>query len=134
MSSEKEELQRQIVAYVSELDGLKNTLAKMSNDQAEKSMRNEKLSRENQLLLARTKQLEIGIDQHTQLKDNQTHSDEANDEYAVEKIVGHKKIKGVWHYKIRWEGYGPKDDTWEKEANLYCSGILNAYKKSIEEK
>ena len=39
--------------------------------------------------------------------------DDNNVEYDVEKIVGTKTIRGKKYYRIRWEGYGREDDTYE---------------------
>jgi hypothetical protein len=38
----------------------------------------------------------------------------------VDWIVGHKKIrkKGIL-YRVRWKGYGPGEDTYEPESNLW---------------
>jgi hypothetical protein len=35
--------------------------------------------------------------------------------YAVEKILKHHRIKGVYSFRVRWEHYGPEFDTWEPE-------------------
>lgn len=138
LSLKNQALEQQICAQVSELDALKKTLANMSANQLEKNIQNKKiiadLSLENQLLQARTKQLQTGIDEHTQFKVKKNHSATTNDEFEVEKILGKKKQKGVWFYKIRWKGFAPKDDTWEKESNLQCPEILNAFKLSQDEK
>lgn len=121
-----QELLRQFDVQVSDLDALKKTLA----SQADKNMRNEKrisdLSRENQLLQARNKQLQSGIDQNAQQKNAI-----APDVYEVEKILDQKKQNGVWLYKIRWKGYGVESDTWEKESNLKCPQILKTFKQSV---
>jgi len=38
--------------------------------------------------------------------------------YEVEKIIGKKKVKGVQHYLVKWEGYSFGENTWEPEGNL----------------
>lgn len=50
-------------------------------------------------------------------------------EYEVEKIVGHKQEGRQISYRIRWKGWGPKDDTWEPEEDLNCDEMLEKYKK-----
>ena len=42
---------------------------------------------------------------------------EAEEEFAVERIVASRVVDGRAQYLVRWEGYGDADDTWEaKEA------------------
>jgi hypothetical protein len=39
--------------------------------------------------------------------------------YEVDHIVAHRGFgPGTLQYKIRWKGYAPRDDTWERAANL----------------
>lgn len=49
----------------------------------------------------------------------------------VEKIIGHKQIGRDVTYRIRWKGWGSKDDTWQAEEDLNCEAILDKYKASI---
>uniref|UniRef100_A0A915CY25 Chromo domain-containing protein n=1 Tax=Ditylenchus dipsaci TaxID=166011 RepID=A0A915CY25_9BILA len=49
--------------------------------------------------------------------------------FEVEAIMGHKVVKGKTFFKVRWQNFGPKDDTWEPEENLAANPILT---KSIE--
>lgn len=53
-------------------------------------------------------------------EDNSDQSDEEDNErlYIVEKILDKKKIKGVWKYFVKWEGYSEKENTWEPFENL----------------
>lgn len=40
-------------------------------------------------------------------------------EYLVERILDHGKADdGTMLYKVRWQGYGPSDDTWEPEIQF----------------
>lgn len=54
---------------------------------------------------------------------------ELNPEYEVECLLGHKKVKGVLLFLVRWKGYSSEDDTWERKDNLKCPQILNRYLK-----
>ena len=42
--------------------------------------------------------------------------------FTVEKILEKRKIKGVWKYKVKWEGYSEAESTWEPIENL--SGVM----------
>jgi len=46
--------------------------------------------------------------------------DEQDDEQAfvVDFIVSHREVDGQFEYKVRWKGYGAKDETWEGEAQF----------------
>lgn len=84
------------------------------------------------LLEARNNQLQKGVDQQKLVQKQ----DEADccDEYEVEKLLDYKMKKGVRFYLVRWVGYSEEYDTWEKESNLDCQEILDAYHASISNK
>ncbi|KAJ4992379.1 Chromo domain-containing protein 2 [Stagonosporopsis vannaccii] len=45
--------------------------------------------------------------------------DVGEDEFVVEKIVGHRFNKGVLEFDVKWQGYdNPRDRTWEPESNM----------------
>jgi hypothetical protein len=53
-----------------------------------------------------------------------------NASVQVEEILDQrmsKKDGEKREFKIRWKGYGPKEDTWEIEDNLHCEDLLNAF-------
>lgn len=103
------------------------------------------LSRENKLLSAQLKQLKRdcsrnNIDSRSENaraalnERNHESSGESsleNNEYEVEKIL--KKKRGSELYLVRWKGFGPEFDTWERKDNLNCPRLLaefqNAHKK-----
>jgi len=43
---------------------------------------------------------------------------EGEEVYNVEKVLDAQRINGQLKYLIRWEGYGPEEDTWEPLRNL----------------
>ncbi|KAH3914196.1 hypothetical protein HBI56_052130 [Parastagonospora nodorum] len=55
--------------------------------------------------------------------------EEADDEYIVERIMGHKFVKGELVFNVKWQGYDdPKDQTWEPEANMAGAiDVMNEY-------
>ncbi|CAO2658383.1 Nn.00g061060.m01.CDS01 [Neocucurbitaria sp. VM-36] len=62
----------------------------------------------------------------------ESEGEEAEDEYVVEKILGHKFVKGEIIFDVKWQGYDdPKDRTWEPEANM--EGAIDVMKEYFEE-
>jgi hypothetical protein len=66
---------------------------------------------------------------------------EENDIYAVEKIIARSLHEGLGpdgryehQYLVRWEGYGPGDDTWEMSSNILqgSAEIVKAYESKGE--
>ena len=50
--------------------------------------------------------------------------------FAMDKIIGSKKVKGKTYYRIRWKGSPPLEDTWLPERELkHVQGLLKLYKK-----
>ena len=43
---------------------------------------------------------------------------DGSEEYTVEKIVDRRKRYNRWEYRVRWQGYGPEEDTWEIMRNV----------------
>ncbi|CAG5098809.1 Oidioi.mRNA.OKI2018_I69.XSR.g15997.t1.cds [Oikopleura dioica] len=65
------------------------------------------------------------------------------EEYEVEHILDERMEENdagvkVKHYRIRWKGFGPDDDTWEPKENLDCDDLITAFeekaRKEREEK
>lgn len=90
----------------------------------EYEQKNSKLLHENRILSARTKQLQTGT--MKQEKENTIDEDE-DVVYEVEKLIDDKMIRNIRYFRVRWKGYTPNDDTWERESNLKCAAILNKY-------
>ncbi|XP_074605635.1 uncharacterized protein LOC141858706 [Brevipalpus obovatus] len=57
----------------------------------------------------------------------------SHDIYEVKEIVGMKKNGNEILYKVRWRGYGPESDTWEREENFYtCHDIIEEFKSKLK--
>ncbi|CBX96122.1 hypothetical protein IAQ61_001304 [Plenodomus lingam] len=80
---------------------------------------------------------EKSVDDHVdegpgQNEDKDSGSEEAEDEYIVEKIMGHKFVKGQLVFHVKWQGYDdPNDQTWEPEDNM--TGAVDVMKEYFEE-
>ncbi|XP_017067413.1 muscle M-line assembly protein unc-89 isoform X2 [Drosophila eugracilis] len=51
-------------------------------------------------------------------------------EWVVERIIDFVEESGGL-YRIRWKGFGAKDDTWEPESNLSCEGLIEKFKRDL---
>ncbi|KAI9265112.1 hypothetical protein BDA99DRAFT_42793 [Phascolomyces articulosus] len=59
---------------------------------------------------------------------NLTSSDSTSeDEYEVERIVDHRKVGKKLQYYIKWKDYSDEDNTWESEANVFATSLINEY-------
>ncbi|KAM7348765.1 uncharacterized protein ACRADG_007965 isoform 2-T2 [Cochliomyia hominivorax] len=58
---------------------------------------------------------------------NNKNNDEEDQEWEVEKIIDYAEEKKGRVFRIRWKGFGPKNDTWEPEENLNCSDIIQKF-------
>ena len=79
-----------------------------------------------------------GLITHSRLK-RATHADEASwgavpddaaastdGTYQAERLLASKRVRGRLQYKVRWEGYGPLDDTWEDADNI-GNGLIDTF-------
>ena len=51
-----------------------------------------------------------------------------NDMYVVEKILQERTQRGRKQYLVRWQGYGPADDSWEPEEAIDKLEALRDFK------
>lgn len=52
---------------------------------------------------------------------------ETKDVFNVEKIIDHRRLNGKLYYRVRWENYSAKDDTWQEKETLNCPDLLKNY-------
>uniref|UniRef100_A0A0N5CBY9 Chromo domain-containing protein n=1 Tax=Strongyloides papillosus TaxID=174720 RepID=A0A0N5CBY9_STREA len=55
------------------------------------------------------------------------------EEYVVEKIVGHRINNRVKEYRVRWEGYSQKDDTWQTIDTFIEHDCLDKYEAELND-
>lgn len=126
--SENSDLKQSAVATALEITKLESELSSLKSEHAEKMTECKKKSSElhsqNQTLSARIKQLQTAMAQNDQ-SENST-----DDIYEVERILDEKKVGKVQHYLVRWKGFGPNDDSWERKSDLSCPAILREYLES----
>lgn len=86
------------------------------------------LKRENQLLISQSKQLKSAF---VEERDEKKEANEDNDIFEVEKILDDKLVTSTERFcLVHWKKYDSSHDTWERESNLNCPGILKKYKQS----
>eukprot|EP00041_Stephanoeca_diplocostata_P026438 m.713033 g.713033 ORF g.713033 m.713033 type:complete len:915 (+) comp22968_c0_seq1:403-3147(+) len=61
---------------------------------------------------------------------NMDTTDAGGEIFNVEKILDSRLRGGKREYHVKWEGYGPEENTWEPAANLANNIILDAYLKA----
>ncbi|KAK3915413.1 Chromobox protein-like protein 3 [Frankliniella fusca] len=55
-------------------------------------------------------------------------NDDENTEWEVSKIVDYVELKdGTRQFLVRWKGFSAKENTWEPEANLNCSDLIEKF-------
>jgi len=55
-----------------------------------------------------------------------------NNLFVVEKLLERKKIKGIVHFLVKWEGYTKKDNTYEPRSELMktCPDLVKDFEKN----
>lgn len=108
---------------------LKRQLEAEKMDHATDTKKNTDLLKDKKMLLAQIDELQSIISkcQKKSLKNNENNNTEDEREYEVEDILDHKILKRERKFLVAWKGFSRKDDTWEREKNLKCPDILNAY-------
>ena len=51
----------------------------------------------------------------------------------VSKIIDHRRLKGTIYYRVRWENYSAKDDSWQPKESLNCNELLKEYHETLNE-
>ncbi|QRW20392.1 Retrotransposable element Tf2 protein [Rhizoctonia solani] len=60
---------------------------------------------------------------------------DGEEEYEVEGITNAEERNGKWFFRVKWKGYGSKENTWEPWENLKNAGkILKKYKEEMRKK
>lgn len=125
-SEEYSKLLSHVDVMKKELVATKTMVTELQTKIAEYEQKNSQLAHENRVLSARTKQIQTGITKQEENTKNDN-GKEKTDIYEVEKLIDDKKMGKIRYFLVRWKGYGPSDDTWERESNLKCAAILKKY-------
>ena len=55
---------------------------------------------------------------------------EQSEDFQVAKVINHRWIKGHLQYLVKWKGLDESENSWEDEANLNCTNLIDAYVRS----
>ncbi|KAF9186714.1 hypothetical protein BGZ51_001795 [Haplosporangium sp. Z 767] len=64
--------------------------------------------------------------------DDEEDEDEEPGVFEVERVVGHKRERGVLSYYLKWKNYDDSDNTWEEEESVFCKDLVSAYWERYE--
>ena len=56
---------------------------------------------------------------------------DGEEEWEIEKILGHRTYRKKKQYLIRWKGYTPAHDSWTNESGLHAPELLADYKQQL---
>jgi transposase InsO family protein len=56
---------------------------------------------------------------------------DGEEEFVIDKIVDHRKRGRSYQYLVRWQGYGPENNTWEPQRALDDTEAFETYWRSI---
>ncbi|KAF8748186.1 hypothetical protein RHS01_10997 [Rhizoctonia solani] len=60
---------------------------------------------------------------------------DGEEEYEVEGITDAEERDGKWFFRVKWKGYGSKENTWEPRENLKnAEKILEKYEKDMKKR
>lgn len=54
--------------------------------------------------------------------------------FEVEEILDERTRRGKSEFLIKWKGYGPEDNTWEREENILCVDMIKEFREQRERK
>lgn len=107
LHSDVEALKKQFVSA-------KAVASQLEKKITEHEQQNKELAHENRILSARTKQLQSEITKQEHRNENTIEKDKS-DIFEVEKLIDDKIIGKIRYFLVRWKGFEPCDDTWERE-------------------
>ena len=76
---------------------------------------------------------DCGEESETETNAENSGESEQENQYEVEAIVDKRIKHGRIEYKVRWEGYGLEDDSWQTEDRLMCDELVEEYERSRRE-
>jgi hypothetical protein len=86
--------------------------------------------------MGRIKQTRLQERSKYTLADSEDESEEEEEIYEVEKILGRRVSKtGDVEYKVKWQGYSIQDCTWEPKDNLQtCQELIEEFELRMNRK
>lgn len=84
------------------------------------------LQKELKSLQARVQQNHVAVTQNDRYFCSKIESED--DIYEVDELLDHR-VRNQREFLVRWKGFGPEADSWERESNIFCPKTLNAYLK-----
>lgn len=101
-----------------------NVIRKLEAEIVALKTENKRLRKQNETLTA---QMQIGDEVLTGSPLSPPENSDHDQVFVVSRIIKHKLINNARQFRVRWEGYGAKDDTWEPEHNLKDVIIFKNY-------
>lgn len=59
---------------------------------------------------------------------------DGEEEFEIKTIIDCRRRQGQNQYLIKWKGFGPKENSWEPEANLHAPRLVQAFHRSHPER
>jgi hypothetical protein len=74
----------------------------------------------------------ITVEKHGDIADMTETRSNPDDAYVVSAIVGHRTDAfGQPEYRVRWDGYGSDEDTWEPPSSFSDASLIKTYHKKV---
>jgi hypothetical protein len=55
---------------------------------------------------------------------------DGQEEYVIKEIIADRLHRRKRQYLVRWDGYGPEEDSWVNEKDMHADDLLEDYRLS----